>query len=609
LNKAVTKFLILTGLSLFVGTCTSVHKDQESRPQAEDQKVEKALSEEERLEAAISRALEKGNSEDIEYLAGDIFIKASDSSVRGDSELASYLYQNLLRLKPNDAYLMRKYAVELIRLGKLEPAKGLMQKVVSLQSYSDESSALLLGGVLTALDDVSGSKYVYQQTLKAHPLSEESCIFLAKIEASEKNYTKAHSLLKKCDSKNKTKGIFSYYRGKVYLQQGKNKSARTFFKRASSKEEGFYQGTLALGLMKEEKNKKKQAVLIYKKFLKKNPQSYPILSRLVQLMFSIEDYSGIIGYAEQLSALDQSDLNLKVKLGILYSDQKRFDDAIGTFKEILTVVPNSDKVLYYLGSLYQEIDRSQLAIEAFSKIDDQSSLYMDSSMQIAQILRALVLANRSQWSGRYVAFLEERKDKAAELKLELSLLLADHFEETRDYGRAIASLESVRQEKGYGEGHDYYLASLFEKIKRNDKARSIIENILINDPDNAHALNFIGYSLLEEGKDLGKALSYIKKALSLNPKDGYIRDSLAWYFYKTGQFKEALAEIQKAWSYVKDDMIINKHMAMIYVSLQDYQMAKKFYSKALLYCKVATERKKIQKALDVLVEDRLPASH
>lgn len=599
-----------------MATCSSVRKDkkpeQENPRQNESTQAGVVPSTKDELEKMVKDSLieaEKGNRSKLEYLASDLFLKANDASVRGESEMASFLFANLFKLKPEDSFVMKKYAVELIRLGKLEEAKNLIVKIVDIQNFKDLNSVLLLGGVYTALEDEKSARSVYEKVLKEYPGNEEACVFIAKIDTSAKLYAKAHRQLKSCDDQVTSSGIFSYYRGKVYLKQGKNKLAEKFFKAAVKKEKNFYQGAMALGLMREERGDIKSAVKVYQNFLKTNPDSYPILSRLIQVMFSAEMYEGIIPYAEQLIALDQSDLNLKVKLGILYSDVKRYDDAIGTFKEILMVVPDSDKVLYYLGSLYQETREPELALETFSRINDESSLYMDSSMQIAQLLRSLVAMGDEKRENEYIKFLENKRKEITDLKLEFSLLLAKFYEEVGKYENAIEALVSAENDKNFNDNYNYYLASLYEKIRQNEKARNIVEKILVNDPNNADALNFIGYSLLEEGQDMTKAYEYIKRAVEISPEDGYIRDSLAWYYYKVGNLEEALAQIQKAWSYVKDDSVINKHMAMIYASLNQYDMARKYYSRALQFCKLASEKKEIRQAISLLPEERLPASH
>jgi tetratricopeptide (TPR) repeat protein len=370
----------------------------------------------------------------------------------------------------------------------------------------------------------------------------------------------------------------------------------------------YYQAAMALGLLKEDAEKFDQAVAIYEEFLKQNPRSFPVLSRLVQVLFANENFEKVLPYAERLSSLDQTDLNLRVRLGILYTDAKQYDKAIGVFKEILAAVPTSDKVLYYLGSLYQQTSDFEKALESFHKIPEESPLYVDSSMQIAQILQSLVQVNDDKWSQKYRDFLSQRSGSVEALKVEFQMMLATYFEGLKDYGRAIASIEKVRHQGDYTEGHDYYLASLYEKVKDFKKARSIVQEILDKNPKNAHALNFLGYSLLENNEDLDKAYTLIKKAVELKPDDGYIRDSLGWYYYKTGQLNKALKEVSRAFEMVKSDVVIAKHLAIIYRDLKKFKKAKRFFVEALKNCKFESERREVMEELGALQDVRLPAS-
>jgi tetratricopeptide (TPR) repeat protein len=187
-------------------------------------------------------------------------------------------------------------------------------------------------------------------------------------------------------------------------------------------------------------------------------------------------------------------------------------------------------------------------------------------------------------------------------------MLATYFEGLKKYNLAIESIEKVRNTGDYTEGHDYYLASLYEKIQDYPKARGIVQEILKKNPDNAHALNFLGYSLLETGEDLDGAYKLISKAVELKPEDGYIRDSLGWYYYKTGQVEKALVEIEKAFELVNSDVVIAKHLAIIHKEMKNYDKAKKYFVEALKNCKFESERKEVLEALNGLKDVRLPAS-
>lgn len=619
--KYLVQSLIL--VSFLVGGCSTSKKSAEKEDFAEKLsgvKVPEAATEEEKeaqikeafgaLEERMQKMIEvakKGGPQAIEFLASDLFLKANDSSMRGDSHTASYLYKQLLTLKPEDDFLRRKYAVELIRLGSYEEAQKVLYSLLKKTNYEEETLGLILGGVYTALNDMEGARTVYKKVLKRHPASEEACVFLAKSYTMEMKYKQAHGLLAKCGKKSK-KPIFEYYRAKVYLKQGKYKKAKYRLHKALKIDDSYYQAAMALGLLEEEKENVKAAVKVYEKFLDKNPRSFPVLSRLVQVLFANEDFEKVLPYAEVLSSLDQNDLNLRVRLGILYTDAKEYKKAIGVFKEILAAVPGSDKVLYYLGSLYQQIPNYEKALDSFSKISEKSSLYVDSSMQIAQILQALVQLDDPKWSSRYKDFLSVRGGKVEALKVEFQMMLATYFEGLKKYNLAIESIEKVRNTGDYTEGHDYYLASLYEKIQDYPKARGIVQEILKKNPDNAHALNFLGYSLLETGEDLDGAYKLISKAVELKPEDGYIRDSLGWYYYKTGQVEKALVEIEKAFELVNSDVVIAKHLAIIHKEMKNYDKAKKYFVEALKNCKFESERKEVLEALNGLKDIRLPAS-
>ena len=169
-------------------------------------------------------------------------------------------------------------------------------------------------------------------------------------------------------------------------------------------------------------------------------------------------------------------------------------------------------------------------------------------------------------------------------------------------------MAEIQNHENFKQNHEYYLASLYERVKNYEKSRAIVTKILERDPENAHALNFLGYSLLESGDDLEKAFILIQKAVALSPNDGYIRDSLGWYYYKTGQYAKALKEVKIAFKMVSSDVVITKHLAQIYEALENYAQARKYYNKALKNCKEEKDRREVAQAIKRMEAKRLPAS-
>jgi len=565
----------------------------------------------EHLSEVVALAQEKGE-EAVKFLSGDLFFKAADASMRGEADLAAILYEQILVMNPTDFYLKKKLAVEYVKLNKLTEAKTLLESLEHHLKGSEEGVSLTLAGIYSVLGEVKKARTVYRSILKKHPTSEEPCIFLAKSYALEKKYKKSYSLLRKCDKRNKGRGIYFYYAGKIALEQGKKKSATRFFEKSLDQDPSYYQSAMALGYLLEEAQLIKGAIVNYKMFLEKNPNSFPVLSRLVHIYFTQGNHEEVFPYAIKLSSLDPDDLNLKVKLGILYTERKLYDQAKGVFKEILVAIPDSDKVLYYLGSLYSETKNYEQAMNYFGKVEAESSLYTDSNLQIAQILYGLASNEKNEqgeWHHKFFAFAKKAGKISPSLKVELQGVLAGYYENLDQVENAISALEEASGLEGFGDDHKFYLASLFEKIKNYKKSEAIIEEIIKNDPDNAHALNFLGYSLLERGIDLARSYQLISKAVGLRPDDGYIRDSLGWYYFKTGEIEKAFTEIKKAWELVKTDATITKHLATIYRNLKEFDHSHKFYMEALGLCKGKTEKEEILKEMKTLEGlKRLPAS-
>ena len=114
--------------------------------------------------------------------------------------------------------------------------------------------------------------------------------------------------------------------------------------------------------------------------------------------------------------------------------------------------------------------------------------------------------------------------------------------------------------------------------------------------------------MLERNESLDKAYEYIKKATDLSPKDGYIKDSLGWYYFKKGELKKALEVIMEANKLVPNDISINKHLAIIFTNMKDFSKAKFYVKKALESASTDSEKQELMDVLKELDQKRVPAS-
>lgn len=141
----------------------------------------------------------------------------------------------------------------------------------------------------------------------------------------------------------------------------------------------------------------------------------------------------------------------------------------------------------------------------------------------------------------------------------------------------------------------YEMGMLLESMNRRPEALKLMEDLLVKHPDHAEALNYVGYTLAEEGRDLERALVLVTNAAKQEPDNGYIIDSVAWVHYKLGNLEKAWKHIRDAVTVTDTDPTIWEHYGDIARALGKKQEARKGYENALKFG--ATDPAKIKHKL------------
>jgi tetratricopeptide (TPR) repeat protein len=106
-----------------------------------------------------------------------------------------------------------------------------------------------------------------------------------------------------------------------------------------------------------------------------------------------------------------------------------------------------------------------------------------------------------------------------------------------------------------------------EREKQWPRAEADFLKALEFEPDQPFVLNYLGYSWVEQGRNLAEAEQMIRKAVALRPSDGYIVDSLGWVLYRLGRADEAVSELERAVELKPEDPVINDHLGDVYWSV------------------------------------------
>src|SRR5690606_14836148 len=87
-----------------------------------------------------------------------------------------------------------------------------------------------------------------------------------------------------------------------------------------------------------------------------------------------------------------------------------------------------------------------------------------------------------------------------------------------------------------GNSHLLYARALVaERLDMLDLVESDLRAILAREPNNANALNALGYTLADRTDRLDEAEELLMKALAQKPDDPFVLDSVGWLYYRQGK--------------------------------------------------------------------------
>jgi Flp pilus assembly protein TadD len=120
----------------------------------------------------------------------------------------------------------------------------------------------------------------------------------------------------------------------------------------------------------------------------------------------------------------------------------------------------------------------------------------------------------------------------------------------------------LRRSKGHESDAALLLAQLaqaYAELGQNEQAIASLTAAIASDPLSAPALNSLGYTLAERGERLPEAVSFIERALKVEPDNPAYLDSLGWALFKQGRTEEAEPYLRKAADALPSQSVILDH--------------------------------------------------
>ncbi len=427
----------------------------------------------------------------------------------------------------------------------------------------------------------------------------------------------------------------------LYIQQEEIEKAILLYNEVLAREKDNEGVSLRLALLYSHMGKYATAEKIFKQLQANNVDSYFTHLSYARLLKQMGRYVDAAREYEKALTLNWSK-DLAYEIGYLYVTQRMFTDALRTYTSITDEDQFDERAALSRIQALVDLERTDEAlnelysIRLYSKdtanidlIISKLLLRQEKTAQAKEILTRLLKDSESSEARYILALLAyQEEDFATSLKhLAYIRSASDELEEavylqTRihqklgDIDEAItllkqytsdensrsplfyALLSSLYQAKDeqytamtvmetavsiYPDNHQllFEYGLVLEKNGKPDEALRIMQRVLELQPDNAEALNYIGYTWADQNINLAKALEYILRANALKPDNGFIIDSLGWVYYRLGDFEQAATLLERSLQLIPNDPHVYHHLGDVYRSLKNFPQAIKAYKKAL----------------------------
>ena len=508
--------------------------------------------------------------------------KTAENNLR--FEEAQEAYEKALVCDGESEYIKQKLAILLIKMGRKEQAARALEQLIS-RNPQDTENRVLLAKVYSSLGRNDEALAIYHELLEIQE-DHDTLLMLGTLYSQNREYEKAQEMLNRLISLEGDSYLAHYSLARLYRElQFFDKAAASYekalelnwFERLAYEVAEFY----------EDRQEYDKAIAVYRRIIGEGESVDMAKTRLVNLYLNLGENDKALEILRDLRSTLPESHKVDITISRILLSQEKYDETIMILEDVLQTNPELTTVRYLLGMAYYRNNDNQKAEEQLKLIPAESNLYEDSIF-----LRVKILSQSEIYTDA-IGLLQKQIGDAATRKSSFYVLLATLYRENGEVGkgREIYKKAIILYPEDIEILYNY--AIFLEKIGEQDNAMAKMKAVLILDPDNGAALNYVGYTWADNNIHLEKALAYIQRAVELMPDDGYVRDSLGWVYYKMGETEQAIIELKKASEMVGNDPVIKEHLGDIYTETQQFEKALDAYEKAYKLYEVEEKKESI----------------
>jgi tetratricopeptide (TPR) repeat protein len=522
------------------------------------------------------------------------FLRGKTAEAAGRPEEARDAYEKALACDRQAVHVMRSLAILLVRLELKEEAAAWLEKLRFLQPAEVETFTFL-ANLYAVMGSHGKAIELYKEILRHEPGNFHAALLLGTIYARNRQDDLAKEVLAGLVEAGNQSYLGHLHLAKLHLELHEFDLALSHYHAALALNwsEGL---AFELADLYELLGRNPEALEIYGQILARDEASEQARSRLVGAYLQLGDLDRALAELQELRQYATDLQKVDFTIGRLFLQQERYQEAAEKFSRLLADDSELHTVRYLLGFIHYEKGDFKEAMTLALSVPAQADTYVDATMLLIRIME-----EEQDFVGVESILLERIAGEGIGNPI-FYMALGGFYQEQEQTEAAMEIYETAMGHYPDDAGLVFQYGMYLERQDRSAEAMEQMQSLLLLDPDNPYALNYVGYTWADQGVNLEKALTYILQAVASRPRDGFIRDSLGWVYFRLGRIAEAVRELEKAIALEPADPHIHEHLGDVYVEKKELRQAVEAYQRAMeLFHDQEEKQEAVRRKLEALL--------